>query len=124
MSLRLRKGLAIGCAILATLICVTALYTHIKAGSFTTQYAISLKPQHRVLRNPSLWPSGTVDVNAADVETLCLLNGVGSVRAAAIVAEREANGRYHYPEDLLAVKGIGASILAKIRSQLFFPPYE
>ena len=56
-------------------------------------------------------PGGEIDVNTADVETLMLLPGVGEAVAMEIIREREANGPFHYPEDLLAVKGIGAKKL-------------
>jgi competence protein ComEA len=50
----------------------------------------------------------TVNVNSADAETLAaVLDGVGLVRAAAIVEYREANGLFQDPYDLANVKGIG-----------------
>jgi competence protein ComEA len=56
-------------------------------------------------------PSGEVNVNTADIDTLMLLPGVGEKTAAEIIKEREANGPFHFPADLLAVKGIGAKKL-------------
>ena len=38
--------------------------------------------------------------------------------AERIIAEREAHGDYYYPEDLLAVKGIGAKTLQRMRPLL------
>ena len=52
-------------------------------------------------------PDGEINVNTADMETLMRLPGVGGTIAAEIIREREANGPFHYPEDLMAVKGIG-----------------
>ncbi|MEM8766196.1 MAG: helix-hairpin-helix domain-containing protein [Pseudomonadota bacterium] len=50
----------------------------------------------------------SVNVNAADAETLAAaLDGVGLSRAEAIVAYREANGRFLDAYDLANVKGIG-----------------
>lgn len=51
--------------------------------------------------------SGEINVNTSDSETLMLLPGVGEITAMNIINERETNGLFHYPEDLLAVKGIG-----------------
>ena len=63
-------------------------------------------------------PSGPVEINLASPEELETLVGVGPAIAQRIVEEREANGPFHYPEDLLAVNGIGAKTLEKIRPQI------
>ena len=56
-----------------------------------------------------------IDPNHADIETLCLLPGVGKVTAQAFHDELNLNGPFYYPEDILAVKGIGEKKLANIR---------
>jgi competence ComEA-like helix-hairpin-helix protein len=61
-----------------------------------------------------LLPEGEINVNTADKDTLMLLPGVGETIATEIIKEREANGLFHFPEDLLAVKGIGAKKLDAI----------
>ena len=66
-------------------------------------------------------PEGDVDVNNGSVEELDRLYGVGPALAQAIVEEREANGLFHYPEDLINVKGIGEKTLQKMRDQLLLP---
>ena len=66
-------------------------------------------------------PHGVVDVNTADEEELRELYGIGETLAAAIISEREARGAFHYPEDLIAVRGIGAKTLAKFYDMLDFP---
>ncbi len=58
---------------------------------------------------------GIVRVNEADAEDLQILPGVGETLAALILAERENNGPFFYPEDLTAVRGIGKQ---KIRQML------
>lgn len=65
-----------------------------------------------------LWRAGNVRVNSATVEELQALYGVGPVYAQAIADEREANGLFFYPQDLLAVKGIGEKRLAAMIEQL------
>lgn len=57
---------------------------------------------------------GAIDPNTADMNQLTALPGVGPVLAQAIIEERENGGPFAYPEDLLAVKGIGAKRLASI----------
>ena len=59
-------------------------------------------------------PQGTVRINEADLEELMLLPGVGETLAQAILDERELHGPFIYPEDLMAVRGIGPSKLREI----------
>jgi competence ComEA-like helix-hairpin-helix protein len=58
---------------------------------------------------------GVVDINSADAATLEALPGVGPVLAARIVAHRDSAGHFASPDDLLAVRGIGPSTLARFR---------
>ncbi|HET6631180.1 MAG TPA: helix-hairpin-helix domain-containing protein [Rhodanobacteraceae bacterium] len=49
-----------------------------------------------------------VDINHADAQTIAKsLDGVGLVKAKAIVAYRKQHGPFHSPEQLAQVKGIG-----------------
>lgn len=59
-------------------------------------------------------PTGEIPVNTAGVDELMKLPGVGPVLAEAIVSERQRNGSFYYPEDLLNVRGIGEKTLEKI----------
>ena len=55
-----------------------------------------------------------VNINTADAPTMAsVLSGVGLKKAEAIVAYREANGRFNAPEELAKVKGIGPSTVAR-----------
>lgn len=47
-----------------------------------------------------------------------MLSGVGEATAAAIIREREANGPFAVPEDLMRVSGIGEKKFAKVRDQI------
>lgn len=55
-----------------------------------------------------------ININTADETQLQSLPGIGQVRAAAIVAEREENGPFRIPEDLIRVSGIGQGTLEEI----------
>ena len=55
-----------------------------------------------------------IDINTADAETLQTLPGIGEKRAADIIAYREANGPFRYPEDITRVSGIGEDTLEKL----------
>jgi competence protein ComEA len=58
---------------------------------------------------------GSVGINTADKEMLTQLPGVGPKTADAIIAYREANGKFKSVDDLVNVKGIGEKTLAKIK---------
>ena len=67
------------------------------------------------------YPPDGINPNTADLETLCLLPGVGKVTAQAFHDELALNGAFHYPEDILSVKGIGEKKLEKIRFLITLP---
>ena len=60
-------------------------------------------------------PGSLVDLNTATVEQLDTLPGIGPVTAAAIVAWRDANGRFTSVDQLGDVDGIGPARLEKLR---------
>ena len=65
---------------------------------------------------PSPKPSASlVDVNAAGVDQLAALPGIGPSKAAAIVAHRERHGRFASVASLEAVPGVGAATVQKLR---------
>lgn len=57
-------------------------------------------------------PVHRVDLLHAGVDEIALLPEIGPRLAAAIVADREANGAYGSVDDLLRVRGIGPAKLA------------
>jgi competence protein ComEA len=60
-----------------------------------------------------------VDINTASPEVLAAaIDGVGTARAQAIVAEREANGPFRSVDDLARVQGIGDRIVAANRERI------
>ena len=61
---------------------------------------------------------GALDLNTADAGELAGLPGIGEVYAGRIIAERELNGPFFYPEDLEAVSGIGPKTVEKIRDRV------
>ncbi|RMG50146.1 MAG: hypothetical protein D6723_12745 [Acidobacteria bacterium] len=48
-----------------------------------------------------------ININAASVEQLASLPGIGSVMARRIVEYRKRHGPFQRPEDLLIIEGIG-----------------
>ena len=59
---------------------------------------------------------GVVDLNTATVQQLDTLPGIGPVTAAAIVAWRDANGKFNSVDQLAEVDGIGPARLEKLRA--------
>lgn len=62
--------------------------------------------------------SGLVNINTATAEELDTLPGVGPSTAAAIIEDREANGPFSSPEDLMRVSGIGEKKYAKLQGSI------
>lgn len=65
--------------------------------------------------NATTAPGAPVNLNTATPEDLDALPGVGPVTAAAIIAWREANGRFTSVDQLSEVDGIGPARLDKLR---------
>jgi len=66
-------------------------------------------------------PAGAaVNVNTAGVQELMGLPGVGPALAGRIVEQRKQSGPFRRAEDLLAVRGVGPKLLAKIKDRLTF----
>lgn len=59
-----------------------------------------------------------VNINTASTEELNAIPGIGPALARRIVEYRKAHGPFAKVDDLLAVKGIGPKMLAKIRDRL------
>lgn len=59
-----------------------------------------------------------IDPNTADAAELRLLPGIGPVLARKIVAHRDAHGRFHRPDQLTDVSGVGRITLERIRPWL------
>lgn len=62
---------------------------------------------------PPTESSGKINLNTATAEQLETLEGIGKVKAAAIIEYRESNGRFRRVEELLSVDGITEKILVK-----------
>ena len=79
--------------------------------SYSSGITSSRQPQ-------TLTSTNLIDINHADSHELQRINGVGQATAQRIIEYRNAHGSFTRPEDLLNVKGIGASKLNQIRTQI------
>lgn len=111
MSERVRKSIGIVLLTAAVLLAVSGLlpFPHDSGVRFTGNgNAVSSVPH-------AVHLSSTDPFNTEDAGFLCSFPGIGEATASAILAEREANGPFFYPEDLISVSGIGLKKLEKLR---------
>lgn len=72
-----------------------------------------------LLLSSALAFAAPVNVNTAGPEAIAAsMNGIGSKKAEAIVAYREAHGPFKRVEDLAQVKGIGTATIEKNRDNI------
>ncbi len=89
-----------------------------RAGQFGQRRRRRRRPPRRPTATSGTAPRDPVDLNTATVEQLDALPGVGPVTAAAIVAWRDANGKFTSVDQLGDVDGIGPARLEKLRAQV------
>lgn len=110
------KRCCAGAAFLLALTALWLLFSH--APLFRQEYRLeaSQAAERAGERMAVVMPDGPVNVNLAGMEELEMLPEIGPVMALRIMEEREQNGPFFYPEDLLSVRGIGEKTLQKILS--------
>ena len=88
-------------------------------GDFTTETA-GHAPVVSELNGAAIEQDGRalININAADAETLTMIDGIGTVLSGRIVAYREEHGPFSSLDELLKVNGIGAKTLQRIRPRL------
>ena len=59
--------------------------------------------------------SGLVNINTATKEQLMTLNGIGAVKAEAIIAYRQEKGRFDSIDEIMQISGIGDKTFEKIK---------
>ena len=59
-----------------------------------------------------------ININTASVRELQKIDGIGRVRAEAIVSYREEHGSFRTVDELINISGIGAATLEKLRPQV------
>jgi competence protein ComEA len=84
-------------------------------GSSVSSGTTAAGPSSTAARPGKTGPAGVVNLNTATVQQLDALPGVGPVTAGAIVAWREAHGKFTSVDQLGEVDGIGPGRLDKLR---------
>ena len=64
------------------------------------------------------WALAAININTATLQELEALNGIGPVKAQAIIDHRKANGPFKSVEQLKDVKGIGDATFDKIKTDV------
>lgn len=114
-----------------TLLLVTCAFIVFIAGIFwgrRTDYHLSAHtedsvqstsiPTELTAYSKEVYINGKMNINAAGIEDLTLLPGIGDTLAHRIIAYREENGRFTEIDELLLVDGIGSSKLSKIEEYI------
>ena len=70
------------------------------------------------VENASGPDDGKVNLNTATKEELMTLNGIGDVRAQAILKYREEHGEFRSTEELMEVEGIKKGTFQKLKDQI------
>lgn len=106
-------------AAMLTLLCIALMVMTARSGRTRPQVLHMTSAGHGTGdASPIPVATGTVRVNGGSLEEIMRLPAVGEKTAQAIVDERALHGDYHYPEDLLCVRGIGEKTLAGFRELL------
>src|SRR5258706_1048568 len=64
------------------------------------------------------WAMAAININTATLQELEALNGIGPVKAQAIIDYRKANGPFKSIDQLKDVKGIGDATFDKIKTDV------
>ena len=94
------------------------LFYHSNSLHFTTGAPGMQEGEYPAHASPVLFEK--IPVNQAGVELLQTIPGIGSAFALRIVADRQANGNYSGPADLMRVSGIGEKRSAQFEKHLRF----
>jgi len=84
-------------------------------GSSVSSGTAAAGPSSTAARPGKPGPAGVLNLNTATAQQLDALPGVGPVTAGAIVAWREAHGKFSSVDQLGEVDGIGPGRLEKLR---------
>ncbi|GDY03037.1 hypothetical protein LBMAG49_23660 [Planctomycetota bacterium] len=63
-----------------------------------------------------------IDLNRASFGELLAVRGLGPVRAEAVILHRVRCGWFHSVDELAAVEGVGAGVVAQVRPFVFVAP--
>ena len=90
---------------------VTILYSIFDSPKYNSLEAVTVSIAESI--NLTSDYSGKININTADIDELMQLEEIGEKKALSIIEYREKNGRFHKPEELTNVSGIGEVIIRK-----------
>ncbi len=74
--------------------------------------------QNHMSESSSQYKNKAVNINTADIATLCTLKYIGESKALSIIAYREANGPFKSISDIKKVSGIGEKTFEAIKDKI------
>lgn len=97
--------------------------------SFTTVYKAAVTTTTKVAETEIPNVPLYIDINTADIDLLCQLDGIGEGLAKAIIRYREENDGFNNIEEIMNVHGIGEGILENICDFIYvenpvYPEYD
>ena len=91
----------------------------IRSGLVAAALLLAVVPPATLAAPPAAAPAAApIDLNAASVEQLVAVPGIGKSLAQRIVDFRQKNGPFKSVDELLKVQGIGEKSLEKLRPHL------
>ena len=85
-------------------------------------YAGYTAPATQISPRSGVQPEQPLDLNRASAEELCLLPGIGVVRAGQIVEYRRHHGRFSTIDELRNIPGIGGQTVKRLAPLLRISP--
>ena len=79
---------------------------------------IENKPQTTEINQNNNSQNQLININTAQIETLCTLNGIDEIRAESIIEYRNSNGGFATIEEIMQVKGIGEKTFEAIKDDI------
>lgn len=93
--------------------CFFLMYEFFDSPKYNSIEAVRITTTEHFHRETTTRSDDAININTADSDELCTLEGIGEAKAAAIIEYREKNGKFRSPEEIMQVSGISETIFSK-----------